>query len=409
MKHGFPLRGYIEGYYGRAHTHEQRLFLFDYLKRIGMNAYMYAPKDDPLHRAQWRKPYPRKSLTLFRALVNKARRCGIEFIYAMSPGLSIRFSDPREFNLLLAKYRQMTAVGVKSFALLMDDIPAKLCAADRKAFGRPGAAQADLANRLFKRLEGCRLYFCPTEYCDDFARPDTAGSIYLRDSASLHPGIPAFWTGPRVISEKITGPLVREVAGAVNRPLVIWDNFHANDYTMNRVFLGPLTGRDTSLTRYASGYMTNMTEYLSLNLIPLKTAADYSRAPGRYRPEQSFRKAVMALEPGAAKILFLLRSFYNNPFRYGKAARAVLEQIKKGTLPVRRAERLMADLWQLTDRVRDRGLFNELYRFAAPLIKDFRLYVLHRKNSPGMDWYYGSQRNMSTVLVDRLLKRKVDL
>lgn len=49
--------GVIEGFYGRPWTTEQRKDLFRKLKKLGMDFYMYAPKDDYKHRAYWRELY----------------------------------------------------------------------------------------------------------------------------------------------------------------------------------------------------------------------------------------------------------------------------------------------------------------------------------------------------------------
>ena len=51
------LRGVIEGFYGTAWTHEYRKELFAFMGQNKMNAYIYAPKDDAKHRAQWRSLY----------------------------------------------------------------------------------------------------------------------------------------------------------------------------------------------------------------------------------------------------------------------------------------------------------------------------------------------------------------
>jgi protein O-GlcNAcase/histone acetyltransferase len=409
MKSPFRIRGYIEGYYGKAHTPEERACLFKYMKKIRMNAYMYAPKDDPLHRSQWRIPYPKKAIAEFKTLVAKARQCGIDFIYALSPGLSIRFTDRKDFSTLLKKYRQMADAGVKTFALLMDDIPGTLSSRDKRTFKRPGLAQTDLANRLQEQLKDCRFLFCPTEYCDEFAMPCVLESQYLDDISRLHPEINVFWTGPDVISQKITGPLCREVASALKRRVIIWDNFHANDYTVNRLFLGPLTGRDGTLPSTASGYMTNMTEYLHANLIPLYTVGDYTLNPGTYRPERSFQKAVRSIEKGAERHIHLLRSFYNTPFEYGKEAKRMLQQLRSARLPIKKAKGIMDMLWDLTNVIKNRALFNELYRFSGSLLKDFRLYTLYkkvnRKNMKTFREYYLRQRNLSSVFVDTLVKR----
>lgn len=51
------LSGVIEGFYGKPWTGEQRMKLFARLNKLGMNMYLYAPKDDIKHRSAWRELY----------------------------------------------------------------------------------------------------------------------------------------------------------------------------------------------------------------------------------------------------------------------------------------------------------------------------------------------------------------
>ena len=53
-----PLRGIVEGFYGTPWSFEDRADLINFCGKNNLNAYIYAPKDDPYHRDQWRKPYP---------------------------------------------------------------------------------------------------------------------------------------------------------------------------------------------------------------------------------------------------------------------------------------------------------------------------------------------------------------
>ena len=63
-----------------------------------MNMYMYAPKDDYKHRQNWRELYTSRELIELRELTEEASRRQIRFVYALSPGLDIRFSDSSEFE-----------------------------------------------------------------------------------------------------------------------------------------------------------------------------------------------------------------------------------------------------------------------------------------------------------------------
>ena len=49
----------------------------------------------------------------------------MNFIYGLSPGLDIRFSDDAERNRIKSRFDQLRKVGVRHFALLFDDLPGK--------------------------------------------------------------------------------------------------------------------------------------------------------------------------------------------------------------------------------------------------------------------------------------------
>lgn len=51
------LSGVIEGFYGRPWSCDQRKDLFQQMQEFGFNCYVYAPKDDAKHRAEWRELY----------------------------------------------------------------------------------------------------------------------------------------------------------------------------------------------------------------------------------------------------------------------------------------------------------------------------------------------------------------
>jgi hyaluronoglucosaminidase len=53
----FPIRGVIEGYYGKPWTFEQRCDLLGFMQEHGMNSYFYAAKYDAYHRERWAELY----------------------------------------------------------------------------------------------------------------------------------------------------------------------------------------------------------------------------------------------------------------------------------------------------------------------------------------------------------------
>ena len=56
-------RGFIEGYYGNPWSTEDRVNLMQWGGYYKLNAYVYAPKDDPKHNAKWRELYTEEELT----------------------------------------------------------------------------------------------------------------------------------------------------------------------------------------------------------------------------------------------------------------------------------------------------------------------------------------------------------
>ena len=64
----------------------------------------------------------------------------------------------------------------------------------------------------------------------------------------------------------------------LQRPPVIWDNIHANDYDPKRVFLGPYDGRHPELIPYLNGVLTNPNCEFEANYIAMHTLAQWCRS-----------------------------------------------------------------------------------------------------------------------------------
>ncbi|XP_021799303.1 protein O-GlcNAcase isoform X6 [Papio anubis] len=190
------LCGVVEGFYGRPWVMEQRKELFRRLQKWELNTYLYAPKDDYKHRMFWREMYSVEEAEQLMTLISAAREYEIEFIYAISPGLDITFSNPKEVSTLKRKLDQVSQFGCRSFALLFDDIDHNMCAADKEVFSSFAHAQVSITNEIYQYLgEPETFLFCPTEYCGTFCYPNVSQSPYLRTvGEKLLPGIEVLWT-----------------------------------------------------------------------------------------------------------------------------------------------------------------------------------------------------------------------
>uniref|UniRef100_A0A4W4GBU5 Protein O-GlcNAcase n=1 Tax=Electrophorus electricus TaxID=8005 RepID=A0A4W4GBU5_ELEEL len=274
------ISGVVEGFYGRPWTMEQRKELFRRQHKWGLNTYLYAPKDDYKHRMFWREMYSVEEAEQLMTLISAAKEQGIEFIYAISPGLDITFSNQKEVSTLKRKLDQVSHFGCKSFALLFDDIDHNMCPADKEVFSSFAHAQVSITNEIFQYLgEPETFLFCPTEYCGTFCYPSVAQSPYLRTiGEKLLPGIEILWTGPKVVSKDITVESIEEVTKILRRPPVIWDNIHANDYDQKRLFLGPYKGRSTELIPRLKGVLTNPNCEFESNFVAIHTLATWYKS-----------------------------------------------------------------------------------------------------------------------------------
>ncbi|XP_013780616.2 protein O-GlcNAcase-like, partial [Limulus polyphemus] len=188
--------GVVEGFYGRPWTTEQRKDLFEKMKKLGMNTYMYAPKDDFKHRAYWRELYTVEEAEHLTNLIQSAIENGISFFYALSPGLDITYSNQKEVACLKRKLEQVSQFGCTAFALLFDDIEPDISETDKEIFQSFGHAQVSVTNEVFQHLSQPKFLFCPTEYCAGRAIPNVQNSEYLNTvGTKLLPGIDIMWTG----------------------------------------------------------------------------------------------------------------------------------------------------------------------------------------------------------------------
>lgn len=298
--------GLVEGFYGRPWSHAERLEFLAFGAGAGFDEYLYAPKDDPYHRERWREPYPGPELDRIAELVAAAEGRGTRFTFALAPALSMRFSDDAEHAALARKAEQAWTAGVRSFALLFDDVPAELTdpgdravlGDDAEAAGRAhGRAAARFAAEVLRpRGVDAPLLVCPMDYAGNGLTPYRAGF-----RAELPPEAVVLWTGRDIVVGEVTRADVDAAAEAFGRPLVLWDNFPVNDFDRSRLFLGPLTGRTGDVAGSALvGILANpMVEALP-SRFALATVGRWAADPGAYERDAAARDALAAVAGDAA-------------------------------------------------------------------------------------------------------------
>ena len=282
-----PVRGVIEGFYGPSWSDTEIASQLRFYGANKLNTFVYSAKDDPYLRADWADLYPAAQLSALTQLVTTAQAAQVNFVYALSPGLSICYSDPASLQELEAKDQQLWDAGVRQFALFFDDIGTGFnCAADSTEFGSSpdplAAAQAYLLNQFVTGFidthPGAQeLITVPTDYAGD------ADSAYRQVwKASLSPDVLVYWTGVGVIPQTITAAQAQATAAEFGHQIVVWDNYPVNDYQPTRLFLGPLVGRAANLDTQVAGFTSNPMQEPAASSIPEFTTADYTWNPAAY-------------------------------------------------------------------------------------------------------------------------------
>ncbi|WP_244199846.1 beta-N-acetylglucosaminidase domain-containing protein [Amycolatopsis thailandensis] len=304
-----PMRGVIEGFYGAPWSHADRLAQLDFYGRTKQNMYVYSPKDDPYLRARWRDQYPPEQLAPLSQLVSRAAANHVEFTYALSPGLSVCYSSDADAAALVTKFRSLWDIGVRSFAIPLDDISYTRwnCDADAAKFGTggaaAGAAQSFLLNRVQRDFIAAhpgaeRLQMVPTEYYD---LADSPYKTALR--TQLDKAVIVEWTGVGVIAGQITEKQARQAKEVFGHDLLIWDNYPVNDYITERLLLGPYIGREPGVAKFLTGITANPMVQAEASKIAEFTSGDFLWNPDGYDPDKSWLAAIADLGGPAAPAL----------------------------------------------------------------------------------------------------------
>ena len=248
--HDYPKRGYIEGFYGRLLSWDDRRRILHHLRDLGMSDYFYAPKDDPCHRFQWRQDYDSDWRHAFQNFTREAKTLDITVSAGLAPGIDFDFSgldqgqDQGDYAILLNKAQAMLADGADAIGLLMDDIDPGF-PSHAGGFAHEGAAHTALANRLAQDLD-CPLHLTPRIYADNiYADNIEDGGQYLDHMARhLDPAIKVFTCGAHIVAADTDLADTKMIAhGFAAERLMIWDNLYAHDYCPRRLFLGAYMGR----------------------------------------------------------------------------------------------------------------------------------------------------------------------
>jgi hypothetical protein len=92
-----------------------------------------------------------------------------------------------------------------------------------------------------------------------------------------------FWTGDSIISETVSYSSVSKLARVLSpsqpeaaaRRVILWDNLYANDYDINRAYMGCYQGRSLELCSRIAGIMINPNCNLHINFMPMRSVCHF--------------------------------------------------------------------------------------------------------------------------------------
>ena len=291
----------VRGMKGLHWNPDDYLSMLDFLPSCRFNFLMLCYGMVPEHCRRFRDPYSDEHMEAIARIVQGARERFVTVCVAVNPSLravpQARYSGDDDLKLVVDKFRASYDLGVRCFALALDDIALELQRPeDRAAYQSLGEAHVDFTCRLRDALLSMdsdnRLILCPTTY---FTRHALAYPDYTRAIAEGIPDdVELFWTGPDWNSVLITYEDACEYAGLVGRKPFLWLNYPVNDYLKPepwRLVLAPTAMRCTRLPGMVTGVISNPMRQVEASKLPLWSIGRYFWDPESYDPDVALEEA----------------------------------------------------------------------------------------------------------------------
>ena len=189
----------------------------------------------------WYVAWDRPLTPGFRDILRDCATRGMTLIPTLpwSQNSTLRYSDPRFVEPMLARVGEALGAGAGAFGFNFDDNPLRLFGEDEKVYDSLIAAQADLLGKAYKITGPAKaaLFFCPTIYWKP--NPGAQGNTleaqyaYVRGMGRLFP------PGVRTFTTTISKDWADEYVQLTGHKPVFWHNFFPNDMADWKLYFEP--------------------------------------------------------------------------------------------------------------------------------------------------------------------------
>lgn len=307
------IRGFIEGYYGIPWSNEDRMSLMRFGGDFKMTSYIFAPKDDPYHSAQWREPYPADKLKEIEEMTKVGNASKCRFVWTIHPFMKGGITEATydtDIQKIKDKFDQLYNVGVRQFGVLGDD-----------AGNLPRQVVIKVMNDLQKwadeKGDVYDLVFCPQGY--NHSWQGNYSELNELD-AGFPEDVRIFWTGEAVcqpIEQKTLDHFRRHNLPAgkeARRAPLFWLNWPVNDINHGRMLMGKGVQLHTDIdVNDIYGAVTNPMQESEASKVAIFALADYTWNVKGFQVDQSWEDSFKYIEPNATEELHTLAKHMSNP------------------------------------------------------------------------------------------------
>lgn len=299
-------RGVIEGFYGFPWSFEDRANMIKDMSNFKMNIFIYAPKDDPYHRDEWRELYPEKEAEEIRELVEISKRENVDFVWMVHPGATYEYgssddyTNSVDFDRLIDKFEQLYSLGVRQFGISYDDINYG-DDDDFEYHTELGAKHAAILEKvkeewISQKPDVKPLVTVGSRYCNKWGPGIEQYMTQIMEVVDEDDIV--LWTGNDTMStiDKEYFDIPKQITG-IDKNLSAWWNHPVNDYWDDRLFMQEFGDNVDRNIDNLNAFVLNPMNQAEASKVSIYCGADYAWNSKGFESTNSWERAIRELTP----------------------------------------------------------------------------------------------------------------